>query len=291
MNRRSFVKTAVGVAGASALAASGLSLAAGLAIPRAAAGGLLTYWGAHRVAGPAPRGIPFIPVTVEDGTFVGKTTLPPPPGADSTEPINVLEWYKYCGHSGAPGLRPDFTDANELVYLAKDDYNIVTPWFKDLLNQPVKESDFPANGFGAAFRWRSEGQEGAAIISGVLIRAEPSRIRESFVPSPVAPARPLASAEEYEWVKENIWYTPDEGKTYFIGVSTYCTHFCCTPGYREAEALARPRNAWDNIFCTCHNSNYNFAEPVRYTFAPEIATEAGGFDPLLTRGGGEGGAH
>ena len=287
MNRRSFVKTCVGVAGAGALAASGLSLAAGLAIPRAAAGALTRYVGAHRVAGPAPRGIPYIPIRYDAsaGAFVGKTEIAPWPGSESTEPVNVLEWFKYCGHSGAPGLNQATRQNNTLTYLAKDDYNIVTPWFKDLLDQPIRPEHFPANGFGAAFRWRSDNQEGANVISGVLIRAEPRRIRN--VPSVVPPAKPLGDEAMMEWVKQEIFAEVD-GVT-FIGVSTYCTHFCCTPGYREAEQLARPRNAWDNIFCTCHNSNYNFSEPVWYEFAPEVATEAGGFDPLLTRGGGGGG--
>lgn len=289
MNRRSFVKTCVGVAGAGALAASGLSMAVGLAIPRAPAGALIPYWGAHKVAGPAPRGMPYIPIGLgPDGNFIGKPTItgPPTDANPNGDQINVLEWYKYCGHSGATGLDPEADQPNTLVYLRKDDYNIVTPWFKDLLDQPIKPEQFPANGFGAAFRWRSEDQDGANVISGVLVRAEPRRIRS--VTSAVAPAKPLTSEAEFEWLKENIWYTHDDGSI-FIGVSTYCPHFCCTPGYREAEQLARPRNAWDNIFCTCHNSNYNFSEPVRYTFAPEVATEAGGFDPLLTRGEASGG--
>jgi Rieske Fe-S protein len=76
-----------------------------------------------------------------------------------------------------------------------------------------------------------------------------------------------------------------EGNLY-VAVSSFCTHFCCAPGYREAEKLARPRAAWDNIFCTCHNSNYNYRQPVAFSFAPEVATESGGFDPMMSRAGG-----
>ena len=279
MDRRSFVKTCVGVAAGGAIAASGLGMAAGLAIPRKPGGSLIRYFGAHRVAGPAPRGVPYIPVTVEDGVFVGKPTIQGPDGAE----INVLDWYKYCGHAGAPGLQPNFTRDNTLTYFEKEDYKKLTPWFKDYYGQPIRPEHFPGDGFGAAFVWRSKGQSGANILSGVLIKAPARELR--YVTSAVSPAKPLKDEAEYQFVLDNVFH---EG---FVGVSTFCTHFCCVPGYRENEGLARPRNAWDNMFCTCHNSNYNHRQPVAYTFSPEVVADAseGGFDPLLTRGGGGGG--
>lgn len=284
MDRRSFVKACVTTAGVGALAASGLGMAAGLAIPRKPGLPPVRYFGAHRVAGPAPRGIPYIPVAIEGGTIVGRTSIP---NYEAGEPdINILEWYKYCGHSGAPGLQPDFTDDNTLIYLAKEQYeHIITPWFKEHLGQPVKVEHFPSDNFGAAFQWRSEGQTGAAVLTGVIIRVAKSQLK--LVTSAIPPAKPI-SEEEFDWVTKNI-FAEHEG-SYFIGVSSFCTHFCCAPSYREDEGLARPRAAWDNIFCTCHNSNYNFREPVAFSFAPEVATEAGGFDPLLVRGGGSGGS-
>ena len=283
MNRRSFVKLCLGAAGAGAVAASGIGMAAGLAIPRKPGGALLRYFGAHRVAGPAPRGVPYIPITVENGVFVGKTTLPSM--EEGGEPMNVLDWYKYCGHAGAPGLKQDFTNDNTLTYFEKEDYRTLTPWFKDRFGQPIRPTDFPGNGFGAAFVWRSKGQGGANILSGVIIKAHPSEIE--YVASAVSPAKPLKDQAEFDYVRKNVFHEN------FIAVSTFCTHFCCVPGYREAEKLARPRNAWDNMFCTCHNSNYNFRQPVAYTFSPETVADptAGGFDPLLTRQGGGGGGH
>lgn len=279
MDRRSFVKACVTTAGVGALAASGLGMAAGLAIPRKPGLAPVRYFGCHRVGGPAPRGIPYIPVAIENGAIVGKTTLPSPSGEGEVHP---LEWYKYCGHSGAPGLQQGFTKDNTLIYLAKEEYeHIITPWFKPYLDQPVKVEHFPADGFGAAFKWRSENQTGSNVLTGVIIRIHEREItRETTV---VPPAKPITE-EEFEWLKENVF--AKDGDHYFIGVSSFCTHFCCAPAYRESEKLARPRDAWDNIFCTCHNSNYNHRQPVAFTFAPEVATETGGFDPLLARGGG-----
>lgn len=281
MDRRSFVKTCVGVAGAGALAASGLGLAAGLAIPRKPGGAVLNYYGAHRVAGPAPRGVPYIPVTVENGVFVGKTSIPTPDGSGE---VNTLEWYKYCGHAGAPGLQPDFTEDNTLTYfIAEEKLKSITPWFKDLLGKPIRPEDFPGDGFGASFIWRSANQTGPNVLTGVLIKAPPREIE--MTTAVVPPAKALQGDEDFEYVRTNVFHEN------FIGVSTFCTHFCCIPGYKEAEALARPRNAWENMFCTCHNSNYNYRQPVRYSFSPEVvgAADEGGFDPLLKRGGG--GAH
>ncbi|MEA3199204.1 MAG: hypothetical protein QOE90_632 [Thermoplasmata archaeon] len=285
MNRRSFVKTCVGVAGAGALAASGLSMAAGLAIPRRAGGALIRYYGAHRVGGPAPRGVPLIPITVQDGKFVGKTSIPAfDKGADkesTTETLNNLDWYKYCGHSGAPGLAPKFTNDNTLLYNSKDLYKVVKPWFGDKFGQPISPDDFPANSFGAAFQWRSKGQSGVNVLSGVIIRANPDEV--SYVTKTVSPAVPLVSKAEFDYVVKNIHHVDPDTKNHYIAVSTFCTHFCCVPGYKEAEQLARPRNAWDNMFCTCHNSNYNYRQPVAYTFSPETTASSneGVFDPLL----------
>lgn len=55
----------------------------------------------------------------------------------------------------------------------------------------------------------------------------------------------------------------------FVAVSNWCTHFCATAGYDESEALARPRDAWDKVFCTAHNSVFEPREPVAYSFVPE----------------------
>lgn len=278
MDRRSFVKACVTTAGVGALAASGLGMAAGLAIPRKPGLPPVRYLGAHRVAGPAPRGIPYIPLGVENGVFIGKPSIT---GMDG-EAINALDWYKYCGHSGAPGLQPGFTNDNRLTYLPKEEYeHLITPWFKPFLGQPIRADQFPADNFGAAFQWRSEGQTGGNVITGVIVRVPKSQFKT--VASAVPPAKAIAQ-DELEWAMKEI-FVEHQGAVY-AGVSSFCTHFCCAPGYREAEKLARPRAAWDNIFCTCHNSNYNFREPVAYTFAPEVATESGGFDPLLVRGGG-----
>ena len=280
MDRRSFVKACLGVAGAGTLAAAGVGTAVNLAQIRPASGGAQTYWGAHKVAGPAPRGIPFIPITVENGVFVGKPTITTAEG----DVVDVLSWYKYCGHGGAPGLKADFTENNELTYfIAEEKLHLITPWFKDLLGKPVRPDDFPAPGFGASFIWRSDGQSGPNVLTGTIVKTAPGDIR--LQTAAVPPAKPLKTEADFEWVRSEIFHED------FVAASTFCTHFCCIPAYREAEQLARPRNAWDKLFCTCHNSVYDHREPVTYSFAPETGggDEGGIFDPLASDA--EGGGH
>lgn len=292
MDRRTFVKTCVGVAGAGAIAASGLSVAAGLARPRPAGGQLVRYYGANRVSGPAPRGVPYIPIEVKDGVFVGKTTIPSfdvkANAVDANAPPqNTLEWYKYCGHGGAPGLTEKYVDAkwknNELTYfVAEEKLKSITPWFKDLLGQPIRPEHFPADNFGASFIWRSTNQTGPNVLTGVIIKASPegTPLGPTHTLSPKAPGKAIKTKEEYDFVRKNVHHNE------FIAVSTFCAHFCCIPGFKEAEQLARPRDAWDNVFCTCHNSNYNFREPTVFLLSPETgAVKGGGFDPLLKNAG------
>ncbi len=265
----------IGTATAGAAVGSALAMGVPLAIPRPAAAAAVRYVGAQRVAGPAPRGLPFIPIRLTpEGAFEGRPVVK---DLDDSE-INVLDWYKYCGHSGAPGLVPDADKANTLIYsISEEKAKAIKPWYVDRLDAPVRPDDFPDNEFGAGFAWRSGGERGANVLSGVVIRFKRKAIRKP--PQIYNPAKPL-SDEEHAWVKREFFV--DVGESTFAACSTFCTHFCCIPGYKEAERLARPRNAWDKIFCTCHNSVYDMREPVRYTMFPEPAKEG----PETSGGGG-----
>lgn len=256
MDRRAFVRTCVAIGAGSALAASGLAIGRSAVQPRAPGASAVRYFGAHMVGGPAPRGIPYIPITVEEGHVVGKTTL-----QREGATWNVLEWYKYCGHARAPGLDEASTSDNRLYYdFPEEPLRFLKPWYAHLLGEPIRPEDFPGDGFGARFRWRSRGLDGPEVITGVLLKADPSTIGRGE--EPVPPAKPLAR-EEMAFVLREVFH---EG---FIAVCNFCTHFCCAAGYKESEALTRPRNGWENVFCTCHGANFNPREPVSYSFLPE----------------------
>ncbi|HLE97000.1 MAG TPA: twin-arginine translocation signal domain-containing protein, partial [Candidatus Thermoplasmatota archaeon] len=138
MDRRSFVKAAVGVAAAGAATATGVAMTVPLAKPRPAAAKPVPYIGLHKVGGPAPRGTPLIPIFVNaDGDFEGRPMLVDVPDTMRSDPasgeVDVLTWYKYCGHQEAPGLTKEWSGDSVLRYfIAEDKLKLgLSPWFKD----------------------------------------------------------------------------------------------------------------------------------------------------------------
>ncbi|MHB8585905.1 MAG: hypothetical protein ACYDDF_08750 [Thermoplasmatota archaeon] len=278
MDRRAFVKGCIAAAGVGAAAATGISFAAPVIIPRPPPGQTITYWGFHKVGGPAPRGVPLIPLKLVGGSFHGNPTATGPGGVD------ILNWYKYCGHSEAKGLESNFPSNSQLTYfisderLAQIEAQGLTVWYKDLLGQPIKPGDFPGPAYGAGFIWRSEGQSGTSVLTGVIIRApretawtpqDPAFTPPRYVP----PAKPIKDAD-WPTIRDSFLYLGPEGR--FVAASTFCTHFCCIPGWHEAkfaQSIPDPTNggvAWDRMFCTCHGSIYYPFQLAQYDFQPDV---------------------
>lgn len=261
MDRRSFVKATVLTASAGALAAGGIGLVRALIPTRDRPIPALRYFGAHKVAGPAPVGTPFIPIDVRDGAFVVKTDL-----SFGGRAIDVLAWHLSCGRADAPGLQPGWSGDDRLIYADKEEYRIfVRPWFAEKIGEPIRPEDFPDVDFGAAFAWRSQGRTEFDALPGVIVKIGRDALRA--VEHPVEPAKAL-SARELEFVREEIMWGD------FIAVSAVCTHFCCTAGYKEAEKLARARDAWDHLYCTCHSATFDLRAPVAYERAADPLSSA-----------------
>lgn len=251
MDRRDFVKACIAAGGIGALSAGGLGMLRPMVQPRPAPTRPMRYFGAHVIGGPAPRGVPYVPITVQDGAFVAKTEL-----GLGRERLDVLAWHRFCGRTNAPGLDAAFTSDNTLTYATKPEYErLLRPWFHDRIGQPLRPEQFEDVGFGAPFLWRSQGVREPHTLPGVLIRVGEDAFREVEVPN--GSAKALARGEMDFLRREVFW----KG---FVAVSALCTHFCCVAGYKEAEKLARPRNGWDNLFCTCHNANFDPRQPVAY---------------------------
>ena len=121
--RRRFVK---GVVGASALGATGITatVSANLTTTSAGAGGgAVQYYGIENTDGPAPRGLPQIPVEVDDeGYLKGIWPEVKTQTVDNKE-VQVAEmqlggttysseWFQYCGIQTYPGVRPDADQSN-----------------------------------------------------------------------------------------------------------------------------------------------------------------------------------
>lgn len=288
MDRRAFVKGCIAAAGVGAAAATGMGLAWPSVIVRPPPAPAVTYYGFHKVGGPAPRGSPLIPIAVNAaGQFEGKSDV-------LVEGSPVLDWYKFCGHAAAPGLTTSYNGDSVLRYFIAEDKlkQGVDIWYKDRLGDPIRPDDFQP-GFGAGFVWRSEGQSGPNVLTGAIIRApdEKTWTPESpmFRPSRFVPPGKEIREDEWEVIRKEFLVLNEKGR--FIAVSTFCPHFCCIPGWKEAPKLAAsvtdPVNggsANERMFCTCHFSVYHPFQLAKYVFQPDTTTASA--DDAAGGGGG-----
>lgn len=252
MSRRSFVKTALGAATVGAVGATG----AGLVVPLSTAGGLkirrFPFLGARKIGGPAPQGIPLIPLTINKEGFI--EGVPELGAFEGSKEPHSLEWYKYCAHEAAPGLRPEFTQDNVMRYfnnpvkVAAAESQGIPIWYKNKLDRKMRADDFAEVDQGAPCRWRSEGQEQNNIITGIVIRVRKDDVKGSV------PEGFIASTED---------------DRHFIGFCSFCAHFCCVPGYQESE-IPLQKGLFDKIYCTCHDSVYDPRDVKEYVFPPNL---------------------
>lgn len=252
IDRRTFVRRTVGTAAFGAVGASGLGLAfplsttLGIRIPR------FPYFGAKIVGGPAPKGLPIIPVKIDgEGNVTGDPSYQP----EETE--SILDWYKYCSHDEAPGLEEGFTKDNKMYYFQNPEKIHVAEaqgldiWYKNKVDRPLNVKDFDEVGKGAPFKWRSQGQVDNNIITGIALRIDPAQIDGGQL-------------EEAEGLIGGPFIDQD-----IIAFCSFCAHFCCVPGYKESkEALNRGNDVWESLFCTCHGSVYDPLDLGRYDFPP-----------------------
>lgn len=266
VDRRAFVKGALGAATLGVAGAAGFGIFKQAAIVKPSTIKSIKYLGAKVLVGsPAPRGVPLIPIRVNADGFVE--------GVPEDDDELYLDWYRYCSHEEAPGLAdPGFTSDNTIEYFLTEEKLVAAGaeakerwWYADKLEQPIRASDF-ANlpfGSGAAFRWRSHGLSGNDVVTGILLKLDPSEFN-----------MPESELSKYMDMDHNL-----------IAFSSFCTHFCCVPGWKE-DPTADKLGFWDMIFCTCHNSRYDPRELTEYTFDLKLTTgdDSGG-------GGGGGGGH
>jgi Rieske Fe-S protein len=246
VDRRKFVKGAMGAATLGVAGAAGFGMFKQLAIPPDTIVQFIDYFGARVLPGsPAPRGLPFIPVRVTDNGEVE--------GVPEANGINFLNVLRYCGYQAAPNLQPGFTDDNvfryflteEKIHQAGDRAGDIW-FFLDRIGDRVRAEHFAGRDYNtaAAVRWRSENVRPSDIVTMMILKLDPGQFDGPHV-------------DMVETFMQN-----DE---HLIGMSAICTHFCCVPGYKETD-LARQFNAWEMAFCTCHNSRWNPYEISSYNF-------------------------
>lgn len=248
IDRRSFVKGALGGAVLGAVGAAG----AGLLGPTFYAPPTrfvdVDYLGAKVLAGsPAPRGLAIAPVAVDDDGFL------------VVRPEN-LDWFRYCGLETSPALQEGHTEDDRVRYFIPQDKITEVEalgrdpeevwWYLDRLGEPVRAEEFMAQpvGAGASTRWRSEGLPPGQTVPLILLRLDPETLDPGIV-------------DDYM-----------EPESQVMAYSGTCTHFCCVPGWKESP-VARAEGHWDDIFCTCHLSSFDPRDIERYSFRMRVADE------------------
>ena len=266
--RRRFVK---GVVGSAALAS--VSAAGGAAITTAtnrsgAGGGTTQFIGIENTAGPAPRGMPIVPVQINDSGELEGLWPEVSETQSGGQTVTVAEqdvggttysstWFQYCGVQQYPTVRPDLEADNRFV-AEPGTYD----WMSDMeQGQPLTVDDFSdyqdwGNGIGrsglgkpAMGKWR-QNEEGRSLPIQV--------IRSPEVPK-------MAAGEgKYSEIPSDVRSFIDAAtEQSFMAYLDKCTHFCCVP---QGFKTTGDAGAADAVYCQCHQSVYDPFSPVRKQF-------------------------
>ncbi|WP_410766960.1 ubiquinol-cytochrome c reductase iron-sulfur subunit [Haloferax sp. DFSO60] len=252
--RRRFVK---GVVGGAALAGVGTTGAAAIntaTTSPGAGGGATQAYAIENIGGPAPRGMPQIPIEIDSEGFIKgvwpevttenqggiEVTVASTDDYKGTGVTYSSEWFQYCGVESYEGIQPDYESDNYFIsdsgayewqsetYSAGDRLNV-----NDFADYEEWGNGIGRAGIGmpATGTWRSQDSEDTIPIQ--VIRS--SRIEEA--------------AKDNEWLAAST----DQG---VIAWLNKCTHFCCVPGYKQAADAAK-FGAENDVYCQCHQSVYD----------------------------------
>ena len=265
--RRRFVKGVVGSAALSGVGVSGAATVNLTTQPSGGGGGPTEFVGLTLRGGPAPRGMPYIPVEIDDAGDIRGVW---PEAEEVTEGGTTYqvaetevggrtystEWFQYCGRQNAEGVQPDTDAENYFKSVASGDADY--GWQADALSEGdrLNVEDFAdyeewgnevgSDGVGkpAQTTWRSEGFDGQLPVT--VIR---SKLIEE-------------KAQRDDQVGEWFSGASSQGIIAYLNV---CTHFCCVPGYKVSDNAAQ-YDIEDGIYCQCHQSQYDPFSPSFETF-------------------------
>jgi Rieske Fe-S protein len=264
-DRRRFVKGVVGVSALTGTAGTGGAAINLLTSPTGEGGGMVSYRGVRNTAGPAPRGMPQIPIEIDEEGFL-KGLFP----EYETQTVNgrevqvaemevggttySVEWFQYCGVQSYAGIQPDVDQDQYFRYAGGSGYE----WQEENVRegQRVHVDDFSdyetwGNNIGTAgigkpgaATWRSQGLSGKDTIPVMILRS--TRVEE------------MVAESDDDWLEAST----QDG---FIAILNKCTHFCCVPGFKATGDAAK-FNAENRIYCPCHQSVYDPYDVVQKTF-------------------------
>ena len=273
--RRRFVK---GVVGGAALAGIGTATSGTvntMTNPSGAGGGVTEYFGIEKLFGPAPRGMPQIPVVIDDDGFLMGLWPKVSEIIEGGRKVTVAQqeiagvtyssdWFQYCGVQTYPGVKPLADQDNYFRYANNPPYK----WQKEEVSpgEKVHIDDFEdyvtwGNSIGKAgvgkpafATWRSQDVPPQVQMPVQLIR---STIVDNLISN--------AQGETKQWLQESC----SQG---FIAILDKCTHFCCVPGFKSFTDSEKFDGA-DLIYCQCHQSVYDPFSIIKDRFVALPRTE------------------
>jgi Rieske Fe-S protein len=265
--RRRFIKGVVGSASlAGVTAGAGASLNLATSAP-GAGGGTVEFIGIEIKDGPAPRGMPIIPVEIGSGGELqglfpeaeevqrqGRTVQIAETDVGGTTYSST--WFQYCGVQQYAGTQPG-AEANN-TFLAKGG---TYEWTSDLTaGDPLTVDDFSdyqewGNGIGnsgmgkpAMGDWRNT-EDGRPMPVQVLR-------------SPEVPKMVNGEGKYSELPSDVRSFLGEATQDGFIAWMDKCTHFCCVPGFKTSDYPG----AENAVYCQCHQSIYDPFTPTKYQF-------------------------
>jgi Rieske Fe-S protein len=266
-DRRRFVK---GVVGSATLAGVGTTAAVSIdstTEQQGAGGGATVAMAIENTDGPAPRGMPQIPIEIEGGELKGvwpevkeveqqgqTVTVAETEDFKDTGVTYSSRWFQYCGVQSYTGLKPDADQDNFFRYSASP------PPTYSWQSEEVSGGDrVQVSHFDDYKSWEAAiGQDGLGQPAAVTWRSQDVDNSETL------PVTVIRSPLIEEKAQNNDWLaaSTDQG---FIAYLNKCTHFCCVPGWKTSEQASQ-FNAEDDVYCPCHQSVYDPFEIVETTF-------------------------
>jgi len=251
--RRRFIK---GVVGGSALAGVGATGAVAmntLTTTSGAGGGPVEAKVIENTAGPAPRGMPQIPIEIDDEGYIKGVW--PEIDTETVEGVEVevareelggvtysQEWFQYCGLESNNAHVPTYESDNYF----KSDPGTRYEWQSD----KSKGDRFNISEFSDYKEWESEvgiGTPGIGKPAAAVWRSEDSK-------NPL-PVKIIRSEIIEEAAQDNEWLSASTDRGVMAWLNK-CTHFCCVPTYKSSNDAPK-YNAADKVYCQCHQSVYD----------------------------------
>ncbi|MFT4884741.1 MAG: Rieske Fe-S protein [Natronomonas sp.] len=262
--RRRFVK---GVVGSAALAGVGVGGAATVDLatqPSGGGGGPTPYVGIQLLGGPAPRGMPYIPVELDSEGYIRGVWPEAETVTEAGQTYEVAkteiggqtyssEWFQYCGRQQAGGVQPSADLNNYFLSGSNPSY--------DWQGEELSEGDrLHIDHFSDYESWGNEiGDDGVGKPAEATWR---SKDTEGVLPVTVIRSKRIEEKAQ-EGGEVGNWYSAASEKG-LIAYLNVCTHFCCVPGYKLSSGSAS-YNAENGVYCQCHQSRYD-------PFTPEFGT-------------------